>query len=67
MMAREFLCYEREQLFDVMEWTTVDYMRRTVFKKDTAQKMKFSIKDLFTKCDQIRCFLWFVHIYWGNP
>ena len=23
----------------------------------TAQKMKFSIKDLFNKCDQIRCFL----------
>ena len=22
----------------------------------TAQKMKFSIKDLFSKCDQIRCF-----------
>ena len=25
---------------------------------DTAQKMKFSIKDLFSKCDQIRRFLW---------
>ena len=24
----------------------------------TAQKMKFSIKDLFSKCDQIRSFLW---------
>ena len=24
---------------------------------DTAQKMKFSIKDFFSKCDQIRCFL----------
>ena len=24
----------------------------------TAQKMKFSIKDLFRKCDQIRSFLW---------
>ena len=24
----------------------------------TAQKMKFSIKDFFSKCDQIRSFLW---------
>ena len=29
---------------------------------DTAQKMKFSIKDFFSKCDQIRS-----HINWGNP
>ena len=25
---------------------------------NTAQKMKFSMKDLFSKCDQIRSFLW---------
>ena len=25
--------------------------------QDTAQKMKFSIKDFFSKCDQIRSFL----------
>ena len=25
---------------------------------NTAQKMKFSIKDFFHKCDQIRIFLW---------
>ena len=25
---------------------------------DTAQKIKFSIKDFLSKCDQIRCFLW---------
>ena len=30
----------------------------------TAQKMKFSIKDFFSKCDQIREF---EHIYWRNP
>ena len=29
----------------------------------TAQKMKFSIKDFFSKCDQIRSF---VYIYWRN-
>ena len=26
-------------------------------KKNTAQKMKFSIKDFFSECDQIRSFL----------
>ena len=26
---------------------------------DTAQKIKFSIKDFFTKCDQIRSLQWF--------
>ena len=29
----------------------------TVFVTNTAQKMKFSIKDFFSKCDQIRSFL----------
>ena len=33
----------------------------------TTQKMKFSITDLFSKCDQIRCFFGFGHIYWRNP
>ena len=46
----------------------------------TAQKIKFSIKDFFSKCDQVfhRGFLKvnvtksagncrFGHIYWGNP
>ena len=28
---------------------------------NTAQKMKFYIKDIFSKCDQIG------HIYWRNP
>ena len=28
--------------------------RKGMFKAGTAQKMKFSIKDLFGKCDQIR-------------
>ena len=30
---------------------------RLVSETDTAQKMKFSIKDSFSKCDQIRSFL----------
>ena len=30
----------------------------------TEQKMKFSSKDFFSKCEQIRIF---GHIYWRNP
>ena len=33
---------------------------------NTAQKMKFSVKDLFSKCDQIRSFLWIGHINWKS-
>ena len=33
----------------------------------TAQKMKFSIKDFFSKCDQIHRKRQFGHIYWRNP
>ena len=31
-----------------------------------AQKMKFSIKNFFNKCDQIRSFLRIKYIYWKN-
>ena len=34
---------------------------------DTAQKMKFSIKDFYSKCNQIRSNCGFCHIYWRNP
>ena len=34
-----------------------------MYKLCTAQKMKFSIKDFFSKYDQIR----FGHSYWKNP
>ena len=34
---------------------------------NSAQKMKFSIKDFFSKCGQIRSFLYFSYIYWRNP
>ena len=37
------------------------------FCEETLQKMKFSIKDFFTNCDQIRRKLRFGHIYWRNP
>ena len=32
-----------------------------------AQKMKFSIKDFLSKCDQIARNCWFGHIQWKNP
>ena len=32
---------------------------------DTALKMKFSFKDFFSKCDQIRKKLHIGHIYWN--
>ena len=34
------------------------------FTVDTAQKIKFSIKVFFSKCE-VSC--WFGHIYWRNP
>ena len=34
---------------------------------NTAQKMKFSIKDFFSKCGEIRNFLYFSYNYWRNP
>ena len=36
-----------------------NYQAKKIFRKSyTAQKMKFSIKDVFSKSDQIRSFLW---------
>ena len=36
-------------------WDTEDFTKK--YTSITAQKMKFSIKDFFSKCDQIRSFL----------
>ena len=33
----------------------------------TAQKIKFSIKDFFSKCVQTALNFGFGHIYWRNP
>ena len=33
----------------------------------TAEKVKFSIKDFFSKCDQTAVSCGFGHIYWRNP
>ena len=49
------------------------YFISTVFnttfwnQRTTAQKMKFSIKDFFRKCDQFRRKLRIWSIYWRNP
>ena len=46
---------------------TLTLLRSTqTLSYNTAQKMKFSIKDFFSKCDQI-CSCGFGHIYWRNP
>ena len=38
------------------------YELNEIKSNNTAQKMKFSIKDFFSKCDRE-----FGHIYWWNP
>ena len=40
-MSMSYLCYEYEVIMNII----------------TALKMKFSIKDFFSKCDQIRSFM----------
>ena len=41
--------------------------RSSYFETVTAQKMKFSMKGFFSKCDQIAVSWGFGHIYWKNP
>ena len=36
----------------------IDGLRTTLITENTAQKIKFSIKDFFIKCDQTRRKLW---------
>ena len=42
----------RKKLLDIQETIECRFTLKCV--RDTTQKMKFSIKDLFSKCDQIR-------------
>ena len=44
-------------LFISVKKVTSFMFDRTINMPLTAQKMKLSIKDFFSKCDQIRCFL----------
>ena len=48
---------------------TNDLVERVLVLKKcvTAVKVKFSINDFFSKCDQIAVYCGFGHIYWGNP
>ena len=45
-----------EMLIYITSWYGILYTR------NTAQKIKFSIEDFLSKCDQIRGFF-----YWRNP
>ena len=44
------------QLICFLSMNSITWVRITKRLKYTAQKMKFSIKDFFSKCDQIRSF-----------
>ena len=53
-------------IYGFVRWTM--WILWAIESNCTVQKMKFSITDLFSKCDQIRRKLpiW-SHIYWRNP
>ena len=42
----------------ISPYCSVLWRQSVTYKPYNAQKMKFLIKDLFSKCDQIRSFLW---------
>ena len=44
-------------VFSLSKFSLLNVNMINWFFLDTAQKMKFSIKDFFSKCDQIRSFL----------
>ena len=49
-----------DQLSPEEEFTSPSFFHTTLATDNTAQKMKFPIKDFFSKCR-------FGHIYWNNP
>ena len=54
---------EHDTFSKVLEFLLIWYLLKLVvtrkhYIQNTAQKMKFSIKDFFSKRDQIRSFLW---------
>ena len=50
---------DRDDLLIIQPWLN--------FCTNTAQKLKFSVKDFFSKYEQLRSFVRFGHIYWRNP
>ena len=53
--------YHDAYTHEITHWGSVE-KKICLEKSIIAQKMKFSIKDFFSKCDQIRSFLRFGHI-----
>ena len=47
---------DMDLLYNYVYFLHVWYFSTILLKVFTAQKMKFSIKDFFSKCDQIRSF-----------
>ena len=45
----------------------INNLKRHPFRGVTAQTVKFPIKDFFSKCEQIRKKLRFIHIYLRDP
>ena len=50
-ISKESVCTKPQKHIPITSWYDISYTH------NTAQKIKFSIKDLFSKCDQIRSFL----------
>ena len=53
----ELILYKLSHIWFHILLKSTNYIRWIVWTANTAQKMKFSIKDFFSKCDQIRSFL----------
>ena len=48
------VCTQKQEAISYLKWLI---LKKLFLKFYTAQKMKFSIKDFFSKCGQIRSFL----------
>ena len=64
-LKNNFMSNKRYEKFHKI---TGEQLSRSLFLKKlqtyTAQKMKFSIKDFYSKCDQIHSSCGFGHIFW---
>ena len=57
LLASLIICFEVFHKFTTSTTSICQYLRGKHLLFYTAQKLKFSIKDFFSKCDQIRSFL----------
>ena len=46
--------YENVTLSEMLSYKICQVLQNIIFSRSTAQKMKFSMKDFFSKCNQIR-------------